>query len=117
MVVGGIGVGHLEDRGHAPQDRRSGAGREVFLVDEPRLAKVHLGVDHAGQDVQAPRLEHLVGRSPGKRTHGDDSPAACSDVAECRARRPHAGPAPDQQIEALRQVVWLLCVPIGFVMN
>ena len=46
-------VGHLEDGGDAAQHGGAAAGLEVFLVLEARLAEMHLGVDHAGQDVEA----------------------------------------------------------------
>ena len=111
-------VGHLEDRGDPPQDGGAGTGREVFLVGEARLAEVHLGVDHAGQDVQTMRVEHFGGGRGPEGAQGDDSAFANPDVARHGPGRPHAGAAPDQKIEAPRcQGLSLLCVPIGFVMN
>jgi Tol biopolymer transport system component len=95
-------VGHLEDRGHAPEDRRSAAGHEVLFVSETRLAEVHVGIDDPGQDVQAAGFEDN-GRGPRrKRAQGDDPTLAYPDVAKTHSRRAHAGPAPDQKIETLR---------------
>ena len=56
-----IGVRHFEHRGDAAHHGAARAGLEVFLVGQPGLAKVHLRVDHAGQDVQALAVDHLAG--------------------------------------------------------
>ena len=58
----GIGVRHLEHRGDAAHHGAARTGFEVFLVGQARLAEMHLGVDHAGQDVQALAVDHLAGR-------------------------------------------------------
>ena len=45
-----LGVGHLEDRGDAAEDGAARTGFQVFLVFQPRLAEVYLGVDDSRQD-------------------------------------------------------------------
>ena len=44
---------------------RSNSGRkrscfQIFLVFQTRLTEMHLTIDHAGQDVQARAIDHLV---------------------------------------------------------
>ena len=58
---GRVGVRHLEHRRDAAQHRRARAGFEIFLVGQPRLAEMHMAVDHAGQDVQAPAVDGFAG--------------------------------------------------------
>ncbi len=56
-----VGVRHFEDGRDPAEDGRAGAGLQIFLMFETRFAEMHLGVDHAGQDVE-PR----GGRSPAR---------------------------------------------------
>ena len=63
-----IGVRHLEHRGDAAHHGAARAGLEIFLVGQAGLAEMHLGVDHAGQDVQALAVDDLGGRRPAERT-------------------------------------------------
>ena len=60
-----LGVGHLEHGRDPAEHSRAAARLEVLLVLEPRLAEVHLGVDDAGQDMQAAGVDRLCrgGRS------------------------------------------------------
>ena len=55
-----IGVGHFEHRGDAAQHRRARAGLEILLVSQAGLAEMNLGVDDAGQDVQAAAIDPLA---------------------------------------------------------
>ena len=57
-----IGVRHFEHRGDAAHHGAARTGFEVFLVGLAGLAEMHLGVDHAGQDMQALAVDHLGGR-------------------------------------------------------
>ena len=71
-----VGVGHLEDAGDAAHHRRQRAGRKIFLVLQPRLAEMHLGVDDAGQDVQAAAVDGLVGGVADEIAERGDAAAA-----------------------------------------
>jgi hypothetical protein len=62
----GIGVGHFEHGRDAAHDGAARTGFQVLLVGEARLAKVHLGVDHAGQDVQAGAVDDFGRRGLSK---------------------------------------------------
>ena len=56
---GRVGVGHVEKGGHASRHRRHRLGGDVGLVRQPRLAEMHMGVDHPGQQPQPPGLDAL----------------------------------------------------------
>ena len=88
-----VGVRHLEHGGDAAHHGAARAGLEVFLVGQAGLAEMHLGVDHAGQDVQAPAVDHL----------GRPTPAPDRRSRRCgrRRRRCRATPSPS----------WLTTVP------
>ena len=88
-----LGVGHLEHRRDAAQHGGAAAGRQVLLVLEARLAEMHLAVDHAGQDVQAPAVDGLGRRGAREIADRRDPP-----VRDCRCR---ARPSPS----------WLTTVP------
>ena len=76
VVVCGFGVGHLEDGRDAAHDGGARAGFEIFLVVEPRLAEMHLRVDDAGQDVQAPAIDDAGRRGAREIADGGDPAAA-----------------------------------------
>ncbi len=54
-----IGVRHFEYCGHAAQHRGAAAAFEILAVLTARLAEMHMAVDDARQDMQAPRVEIL----------------------------------------------------------
>ncbi len=83
-----IGVGHLEDRGHAAQRRRTRSRLQILLVGEAGLAKMHLAVDDAGQDMQA-RCSRCA-RPPG-RASGCRSRRCARRERRCRVRPRHPG--------------------------
>ncbi len=56
-----LGVRHVEDGGDAAEGRRRGTGAQVLLMLEAGLAEVDLGVDDAGQHVQAADVEDALG--------------------------------------------------------
>ena len=61
------GIGHLHHAGHAAANRRPRLGSQRALVRKAGLAKVHLVVDQAGQQVaplQVDDLEPCLGRHP-----------------------------------------------------
>ena len=62
-----LGVGHLEHGRDAAHHRRAAAGLQVLLVLQPRLAEMHLGVDHAGQHVQARGIDRLAAAAAADR--------------------------------------------------
>jgi hypothetical protein len=82
---GRVGVGHLEHRGHASEHRRPGAGFEILLPFEAGLAKVNLAVDDAGQDGQASRIHHRVGRGRGQIADRREPAVADANVGEAAA--------------------------------
>ena len=63
---GGLGVGHLHDRGDSASDGRAGFGMQVGLLLQPRIAAVDVAVDHAGQQGFAGRIDDRVGRLVGQ---------------------------------------------------
>ena len=81
----GIGVRHFEHRRHPAHDCAARAGFEVFLVGLAGLAKMNLGIDHAGQDVQAFAVDHLGGRGLCQRADFGDTAAPEADVAHALA--------------------------------
>ena len=56
-----LGVGHLEHRGDAAKHGAARTGLQVLLVRQAGLAHMHVAVDHAGQHMQAPAVDHLGG--------------------------------------------------------
>ena len=96
----GPGVGHVEHAGDAAGDGGAGAGFEILLVLEPGLAEMHLGVDEAGQDVQAGGVDRGLGRRPREVADGGDAPAAHGDVGALAPGGREGGAAADQQVEA-----------------
>ena len=80
-----IGVRHFEHRGDAAHHRAARTGFEVLLVGQPRLAKMHLGVHHAGQDVQALAVDHLGSRGLSERADFGDAATDEADVAHALA--------------------------------
>ena len=67
-----LGVRHLEHGGDATKHGRPAAGLEVFLVLEPRLAEMHLGIDDTWQDVQTGGLQRpacVLGREGADRNN------------------------------------------------
>ena len=93
------GVGHLEHGRDAAQDRRQASAGQVFLVAVARLAEVHLGVHHPGQNMQAPGLEHLCGPGVREGTDGGNAPGYDPHVGRGNAIGGGNRSAPDQQIE------------------
>ena len=53
-------VGHPEDRRHAAGGRGQAGGGDVLLVREARLARVHVRVDHAGQNQTIGRVDRAA---------------------------------------------------------
>ena len=99
-----VGVGHLEDGGHAPHHGGARAGLEIFLVLEPGLTEVHLGVDDAGQDMQAGRVDHLAGAGRVELADGDDLAARDPYIAKTDAVVIDERSAFDKNIVGLRHV-------------
>ncbi len=54
-----ISVRHLEHAGDAAHHGAARARLQILLLGQAGLAEMHLGVDHAGQDVQALAVDHL----------------------------------------------------------
>ena len=71
-----IGVRHLEHRGDAAHDRGERSRFQVFLVGQARLAEMHLGVDDARQQMQAPAVDHFAGRGARKVADGREPAGA-----------------------------------------
>ena len=70
------------------------------LCSLPGSRKWHLGVDHAGQDMQAPGLEGLGRLGARKRPDGGDAPANDPDIAGGNAGGGGDDSAADQEVEA-----------------
>ena len=54
-------------------------------MGQARLAEMHLGVDHARQDVQALAVDHLAGRGLAERADRGDPAARDADIAHALA--------------------------------
>jgi hypothetical protein len=78
----GIGVRHLKHGRDAAEHRAARAGLQVFLPLHAGLAEMHLGVDDAGQDGQAARVEHLAGRGLAEVADVGDQPVAHPHVRQ-----------------------------------
>ena len=79
-----IGVGHFEHRGHAAENGRARARLQVLLMNEPRLAKMHLGIDDAGKNVKAAAVDALARRGAGSKRR---SRRSARRERQCRADR------------------------------
>ncbi len=101
MVVGGIGVRHLEDAGHSAQHSGAAAAFQILLVLIAGLAEMDLGVDHAGQDVEPPGVEDLGGLGVRERADGGNAPADDADIALGDAIGGGDRAAADQEVETL----------------
>ena len=78
---GRIGVRHLEHCGDAAEHGGARAGLEILLLGQPGLAEMHLGVDDAGQHVQALRLDHRAPGGAGEVADRRDPAAGYADIA------------------------------------
>ena len=108
LVVGRLGVRHLEHGGDAAQHRRPAAGRKIFLVLEAGLAEMHLAVDHAGQDVQAGGVDGLAGEPFADRADLGDAAVPHANIGKPLAVMIDDGSAFEHEIEGLGQVRLLL---------
>ena len=71
-------------------------------MSEARLTKVHLGVDHARQDVQAGTVNNVGGRGAGQIAERHNPPLTYPNVAYADAVMVDDGAAFEDQIEAMR---------------
>ena len=94
-----IGVGHFEHAGHAAEHSCARTAFEIFLVGRAGLAKMHLGVDHAGQDMQSDAIDHGSGAGLRQVADGGDGLADDADVARTRAVVIDQHAAPQDEIE------------------
>src|SRR3984893_2174623 len=98
----GIGVGHFENRGHSAERSRAGAGLQVFLMGGARLAEMHLGVDHARQNMEAGGVDCLSGAGVEEIADFSDFPGGDRDVAHARAGMIGDGAALQDHVETSR---------------
>ena len=110
LVGQGIGVGgqgrrvrHLEHRRHPAQHGGARAGLQILLMRRARLAEMHLGVDHARQDMQARAIQNPVGGGRAKRPHGRDGAGRDAEVADRDPVLVRQGAAPQDEIECSSQ--------------
>ena len=82
-----IGVGHFKHRGHPAENCRARAGLQVLFMNEPRLAKMHLGVDDARKNMEAPAIDALPRRRLAQGADLGDPPVTDSNIARSRSRR------------------------------
>jgi hypothetical protein len=80
-----IGVRHLEHRGDPAHHGTARSRLQVLLVGQPGLAEMHLGIHHAGQDVQALAVDRLGGGSLSEPADGGDPAVGNADVADALA--------------------------------
>ena len=80
-----IGVRHFEHGGDAAHHGAARSRLQIFLVGLARLAEMHLGVHHAGQDVQALAVDHLAGGGLPETADRGDPAIGDADVADALA--------------------------------
>ena len=93
-----IGVRHLEHGGDAAQHRTARTRFEVFLVGEAGLAKMHVAVDHARQEMQAAAVDHFGGRGAREVADGGKTAAADAEIAGALAVLVDDGAALEDQV-------------------
>ena len=69
-------------------------------MGEAGLAEMHLGIDHAGQHVQAAAVDHLRGRGLRQVADGGDAAAGDGEIAHALPVVVDDGAAPEQEIAA-----------------
>ena len=106
-----IGVGHLEDGGDAAQHRRARARLQIFLVLQPRLAEMHLAVDHARQDVQAGAVDDFAGGATRQVADRRNAPGDDADITPAGTVMIDHRAARQDQVVGLRHVVCHLARP------
>ena len=94
-------VRHLEDRRDAALGGAARAGLQVFLVLQPRLAEMDLGVDDAGQDVQAGSVETLGCGGPAEVAQCCNTAVPHADIGRDAAHRRQRRAAGNHQIEGI----------------
>ena len=98
-----LGVRHLEHGGDAAEHGRPAAGLEIFLMLEPRLAEMHLGIDDARQDMQAGGLQGPACVLGGEGANRDNSAVFHADIGCPFAGMIDEGRAFDEEIEGFCQ--------------
>jgi hypothetical protein len=96
----GLCVGHLQKRRHAPFGAGEAPGVQVLFMFQPRLAEVHLVVDNARQEMEARRVDHLVGLRAVRRIDAGDLLTFDQDVDKPLAVRQDAGRIFDERAHA-----------------
>ena len=102
-MVGGLVFGISNTAVTPPSTADAAAGFEVFLVLEPRLAEMHLGVDDARQDMQAGGVDGPRRRLGGEAANRDDRPSLTPISATPFAGMVDEGRALDEEIEGFCQ--------------
>ena len=75
-----FGVRHFENRCHTAQNRSKRTCFQIFLVLQPRLTKMHLTVNNAGQNMQTGTIDDFTGRTCCKRANRLDAPVTNTNV-------------------------------------
>ena len=91
-------VRHFEYGGDAALGSAAGSALQIFLVLQPRLAEVDLGVDDAGQDVQAGSIEPFGGARPAQIAERRDPAVPHADICGDAPHRRHCRAARDHQV-------------------
>jgi hypothetical protein len=81
----GIGVRHFEHGGDPAHHGAARSRLQIFLLGLARLAEMHLGVDHAGQDVQALAVDHLAAVACPEAADRRDPATTDADIANTLA--------------------------------
>ncbi len=97
-----VGVWHFEHGGHAAKHGRARPGLQILLVNEARLAKMDLGIDHAGNNVQAAAIDTLARRGLAQGADPGYAPVAQADVANADPVVVDHGPVGQDAIETRR---------------
>ena len=71
-------------------------------MNEPRLAKMHLGVDNAGKNVKAAAIDPFARRGAAQSADLGDPPVADANVAQTDAVVIDHGPVDQHAVEARR---------------
>ena len=90
---------HVQEARRAACRQRARTGLEALPVGAARFVQVHVGVHHAGEDVQPGRVDLLAGGREHVQREAHDPPVLHGQIGADRPVRGHERSTPDQQVE------------------
>ncbi len=95
---------HVQEARRAARRQRARAGVEALPVRAARFVQVHVGVHHAGEDVQSGRVDLLAGGREHVQRETDDPPVLHGQIGPHRTVRRDQRPPPDEQVQRHQRV-------------